>query len=138
MARKKRTKGQTMVNKTLQIEKSEPLSEIWEWTPTFQKDTTFLLHWWHLWCYTIKWQEHNLIWNRVQHKYTLKKKQRSMKTVFKHVNNNKNIRHHILSRVLIALFGNNDGIYSFQENSLVYVITMMVYILFRRIPRFIC
>ena len=26
----------------------------------------------------------------------------------------------------IGLYGNNDGIYSFQENSLVYMVTMMV------------
>lgn len=30
-----------------------------------------------------------MIWNRVQHKYTLKNKQRSIKTVFKHVINKK-------------------------------------------------
>jgi hypothetical protein len=50
----------------------------------------------------------------------------------------KNIYHHCyhINRGIL-LYGNNDGIYSFQENFSVYMVTMMVYILFRRIPWFI-
>jgi hypothetical protein len=36
---------------------------------------------------------------------------------------------YILSGEFLGLYGNNDGIYSFQENSLVCMETMMAYVL---------